>query len=81
MLILKALGVLDRSTSFKRDLTLRRVAGTWIRAERWERYYNEVLQLLEQADEHPSLRAAIRTALYFSRLKRRARTVRQWITN
>jgi 7-cyano-7-deazaguanine synthase in queuosine biosynthesis len=81
MLILKALGVLDRSTSFKRDLTLRRVAGTWIRAERWERYYKEVLKLLEQDNRHPSLRAAIRTALYYSRLKRRARTVRQWITN
>lgn len=81
MLILKALGDLERCSSFKRNLTLRRVASTWIRVERWERYYKEVLQLLEQDNRHPSLRAAIRVALYFSRLKRRARTVRQWMTN
>jgi hypothetical protein len=81
MLILKSLGALDRCSTFRRALTPSDVMSTWIKEERWERYYKAILARMERKGDNDSMRLAIKTALHYSRMKRGARSVLQRILN
>jgi hypothetical protein len=77
MLMLKAHGVLEKSKAFPTTLTSSKVARTWIRKKRTEKYYNLLLGELEE--DEVEFQRGIKAAMYLSRIKRGMRRVYQWI--
>lgn len=78
MLMLKSLGALEQSKAFPMTLTSYRIATTWIRKNRTEKYYKLLLSRL--GNDQKQLRQKIKMALAISKFKRGARSILQWIS-
>lgn len=77
MLMLKAIGVLDKCTTFQPKLSTRDIASIWIREKGKEMYYNNLIDSIGK--DQRQLRYAVKVALYYSKLKRWARSIFQWL--